>query len=522
MTEVEDLRARLAEADEVLRAIRCGEVDAVVVTGERGEQVYTLQGADCACRQLVETMSEGAATLSADGTILYCNACLAQILDRPLEQVIGASLPDFLPAEDRQGLDAILAQARTQPCRREISLQTSDGTPFPVYLAASRLQGESPEAAFCVVLTDLTQHKRNEQVVADERLARSILDQAAEAIVVCNEQSLILRASEAAQRFCEGSPLLRPFAEVFPLQAGASNPFDLARVLQGETLRDVDVFLDRQGRRLDLILNAGPLVSGRQILGSVVTLTDITRCKRTEEEQRRVSEELRQKNGELERFHYTASHDLRSPAVTFISFLGYLEQDLGSGDAAGIRSDLAHLRAAADKMVVRLDDLLHFSRLLRAEVPPGRFTLHQLAREVLETLTGPIVERAVRVEMAGADLPLSGDRGRLAEIWQNLVENSVKFMGQQPEPRIEIGVESGGAEPLFYVRDNGIGIDARFAGRIFEVFEKLDATSAGTGIGLAVVRRIVESNGGRIQVDSPGPGQGTCFRFTLPRALVGC
>ncbi|MEI6501037.1 MAG: PAS domain S-box protein, partial [Armatimonadota bacterium] len=225
MTEVEDLRARLAEAEEVLRAIRNGEVDAVVVTGEGGDQVYTLQGTGDVFRQLIETMSEGAATLSADGTILYCNACLAQILGRPLDKVIGASLPEFLLDEDRQALEAILAQARTRPCRREICLQTGEGTPFPVYLAASRLQGENAEGTFCVVLTDLREHKRNEQVVADERLARSILDQAAEAIIVCNEQSLILRASEAAHRFCEGSPLLRPFAEVFPLQAGASNPF---------------------------------------------------------------------------------------------------------------------------------------------------------------------------------------------------------------------------------------------------------------------------------------------------------
>ncbi len=519
-SEVEDLRARLAEAEEVLRAIRNGEVDAVMVTGESGDQVYTLQGADRVFRQLIETMSEGAATLSADGTILYGNACLAQILGRPLDQVIGASLPDFLLHEDRQALDAILAKARTQPCRREISLQTGEGGSCPVYLAASRLQGESAEVAFCVVLTDLTDHKRNEQVVADERLARSILDQAAEVIVVCNEQCLIIRASEAARRFCDGSPLLRPFAEVFPLQAGASSPFDLAPILQGETLRNVDVSLDRRGRKLDLILNAGPLVSGAQILGGVITLTDITPRRLAEQEQQRVSAELLQKNGELERFHYTASHDLRSPAVTFVSFLGFLERDLVSGDAARIRNDLAHLRAAAEKMVARLDDLLHFSRLGRAEVPPGRFTLHELAGEVLQALAGSIVERGVRVEIAGPDLPLSGDRLRLSEIWQNLVENAIKFMGHQPEPRVEIGVESGGPEPLFYVRDNGIGIDARFQARIFDVFEKLDATSEGTGIGLAIVKRLVESNGGSTRVDSPGPGHGSCFRFTLPGALV--
>jgi PAS domain S-box-containing protein len=520
VTEVEDLRARLAEAEEVLRAIRNGEVDAVVVTGEGGDQVYPLQGTGDVFRQLIETLSEGAATLSADGTILYCNACLAQILGRPLDQVIGASLLEFLLGEDRQALEAILAQARTRPCRREICLQSSEGTPFPVYLAASRLRGESAEGTFCVVLTDLTEHKRNEQVVADERLARSILDQAAEVIVVCNEQGVIIRASEAAVRFCDGSPLLRPFAEVFPLLADGSNPFDLAPVLKGGTLRCVDVFLDRQGQKLDLILNAGPLVNGPQILGGVITLTDITARKLAEEEQQRVSAELRQKNAELERFHYTASHDLRSPAVTFRTFLGFLERDLESGDAARIRSDLAHLDAAAEKMVQRLDDLLHLSRLGRAEAPHSRFTLHELAGEAVETLAGVIVERGVRVELVGPDPSLSGDRRRLSEIWQNLVENAVKFMGNQPEPCVQIGAEPEGAETLFYVRDNGIGIEPRFLGRIFDVFDKLDACSEGSGIGLAVVKRIVESNGGRIRVESAGPGQGACFRFTLPGVLV--
>ncbi len=249
-------------------------------------------------------------------------------------------------------------------------------------------------------------------------------------------------------------------------------------------------------------------------------MTDITRCKRAEAEQQRVSAELRQKNDELERFHYTASHDLRSPAVTFTSFLGFLERDLASGDAVRIRSDLKHLRAAAEKMVARLDDLLHYSRLGRAEAPPDRFTLHELAAEVVETLAGPIAERGVWVQIVGPDFPLSGDRFRLSEILQNLVENAIKFMGHQSEPRVEMGAEPEGAETMFYVRDNGIGIDARFTGRIFDVFEKLDAASVGTGIGLAIVKRIVESNGGCIRVDSLGPGHGACFRFTLPGALV--
>jgi len=283
--ELEDLRTRLAEAEEVVRAIRNGEVDAMVVAGERGQRVYTLSGADRTYRQLIETMSEGAVTLSADGVILYGNVRLAEMLERPLDQVLGSALRNYLPPADQQALDAILAQACTAPSRREINLKTSEGRLVPVYLSASRLQSEGAEMVFCLVLTDLTEQKSHEQIVAAERLARSILEQAAEAIVVCDEQGRVIRASQAAQRFCDGSPLLRPFAEVFPLRTDASDPFHLAPILQGETLRNVDVALDRQGQKLDLILNAGPLLSGQQILGCVVTLINNTERRRAEQTQ---------------------------------------------------------------------------------------------------------------------------------------------------------------------------------------------------------------------------------------------
>ena len=289
--ELEDVRARLAEAEAALRAVRNGEVDAVVVAGERGKQVYTLSGADRIYRQFIETMSEGAATLSANGDILYCNARLAGMLGRTLDQVLGTALRNYLPPADQQALDVVLAQARTEPSRREINLKTSEGRLTPVYLSASHLQSNAAEVVFCLVFTDLTEQKSHEQIAAMEQQARLILEQAAEAIIVCDEQGRIIRASRAAQQICDGSPLLRPFAEVFPLRTDASDSFPLAPILQGETLRNVDVALDRQGQKFDLILNAGPLFNDQQILGCVVTLTDITERKRSEEELR-VSQQI--------------------------------------------------------------------------------------------------------------------------------------------------------------------------------------------------------------------------------------
>ena len=123
------------------------------------------------------------------------------------------------------------------------------------------------------------------------------------------------------------------------------------------------------------------------------------------------------------------------------------------------------------------------------------------------------------MEIADSGVVLCGDRSRLVEIWQNLVENACKFMGDQQNPRIEIGVDGCGPESLFFVRDNGIGIDPRFHSKVFGLFEKLEAGGDGTGLGLALVKRIVELYDGTIRVESAGTGKGATIFFTLPSAI---
>jgi signal transduction histidine kinase len=147
--------------------------------------------------------------------------------------------------------------------------------------------------------------------------------------------------------------------------------------------------------------------------------------------------------------------------------------------------------------------------------PVETIPFQEIAREAVDRLHGRLTERGVSVEIAG-DLPeVRGDRVRLVEVVQNLVENAVKFMGDQKAPRIEIGVVRAEGEESFFVRDNGIGIEARFHEQVFGLFDKLDPQVEGTGVGLALVRRIVELHGGRIWLESAGPGQGSTFWFTL-------
>ena len=225
--------------------------------------------------------------------------------------------------------------------------------------------------------------------------------------------------------------------------------------------------------------------------------------------------ELESKNSELERFTYTVSHDLKSPLFTIRGFLGYLEQDALSGNHERMKSDMQRITDATDKMQRLLNELLELSRVGRLRNEAAYVPFEELAQEAIELVHGRIMQRGIAIKIH-ADLPtVYGDRQRLLEVIQNLVDNAAKFMGDQKEPRIEIGQE--GEEqgmPILYVQDNGIGILPEHYDRVFGLFNKLDVKTDGTGIGLALVKRIVEVHGGRIWVQSE-PGKGSTFYFTL-------
>lgn len=255
---------------------------------------------------------------------------------------------------------------------------------------------------------------------------------------------------------------------------------------------------------------------------NIVLQRAVRERKHADRERRRLIVELEAKNAEMERFTYTVSHDLKAPLITIRGFLGLLEKDTIAGEIERVNRDIAQINSAAAKMQRLLGELLELCRIGRVVGKPRDVFLAELAHEVVEMLAGQISQRGAKVEIA-PDLPaVYGDRARLFEVLQNLICNAVEFMGAQPDPRIEIGARSDGQETVFYVRDNGMGIDPRHHERIFGLFNRLDPKSDGTGIGLALAKRIVEVHGGRIWVESEGRGRGSTFCFSIPEkgALV--
>ncbi|MBL8019202.1 MAG: PAS domain-containing protein [Leptospirales bacterium] len=246
-------------------------------------------------------------------------------------------------------------------------------------------------------------------------------------------------------------------------------------------------------------------------------ITDINDNIALEMDRERLIRELENKNSELERFTYTVSHDLKSPIVTIKGFVGMLRQDLASGSTDNIQEDLNRIEGAADKMSGLLSDLLDLSRAGHALHPIELLEMRKVIDSTLELLAGGIKEHGIVVEV-DEDIPqVSADPKRIAEVWQNLIENAIKYRNPLEKlPRIQIGCRNEANQLTFFVRDNGIGIDPKYREIIFGHFNQLNPAIEGSGIGLSIARRIVEGHGGKIWVESPPNGNGSVFCFTLP------
>jgi len=515
-----ELEARLAEAEETLHAIRTGEVDALVVSGPDGDQIFALEGADHAYRLLVEEMQEGTVTLNQDGLILYANRRFAAMMKAPVESIVGSNIQRFLAADRYPMFARMLANNKTQPQRCELTLLATDRTQIPVHVALNWLHTGGIRT-ICVVINDLTEQRHYEAMVEDGELSRLILEQAAEAIVVIDARGMILRASESAQKLAARNILLQPFDTVFHLREG-DNPIDTAQLLSaalaGEGFKSSEVSLLHSDKSYStLLLSAGPLWSeNRELLGCAITLTDITERKKSEEALAWQAQELERSNSDLRQFAYAVSHDLREPIRIVTIYSQLLEKKYKGSLDEQAAAFIQHTVEAAQRVETLLEDLLAYTQTAEGpQTVDSPVDANVCWAKILGLFEAAIAESGAIV--TSDPLPvLRVTEVHIQQLLQNLVGNSLKYRSQAP-PRIHISAERERDMWKLSVADNGIGIDEQYHKQVFGLFKRLHGSGkyAGSGMGLAICHKIVERYGGRMWIESEA-GKGSKFFFTLP------
>jgi two-component system sensor kinase FixL len=445
--------------------------------------------------------------------------------------VIGKTVGILFPKGSREKSMDLIRSTMTGPRWEliEVPIQRTDGSVRTVLWNSANLFGPDQKTLLATIAQgqDVTEQKKAEEALREtSAYLQNLIDYANTPIIVWDPDLRITRfnhAFEGLTGLASESTIGRTVDILFPEESREESLTKIRSSMTGRRWELIEVPIQRTDGSVRTVLwNSANLFGPDQktLIATIAQGQDVTDLRKATLERENLIEELERKNAELERFTYTVSHDLKSPLITIKGFLGFLEEDARSGNSEQLNTDIARIQHAADVMQDLLGDLLQLSRIGRIVNPPTRISFRDLAREAVELVGAQIRKKEVKVEIAPDFPDVYGDRARLLEVMQNLVENAVKFMGYQAEPKVEIGIRYDQGTPVFFVRDNGIGIDPKFRSKIFGLFEKLDRKTEGTGVGLALVKRIIEHHGGRIWVDSEGVGKGSTFWFTLSGSVA--
>jgi PAS domain S-box-containing protein len=552
---IAELEARLAEAEETLRAIRSGEVDALVVAGPQGDQVFTLRGAETTYRLLIEEMSEGALLLGPEGTVLYANARFAELAGVALEQVIGSPWERFFEPAEQPRLKELLQAARTASVREEFQLQVAGAAPRPVQLSLCPMQRDEIKS-FSVVVADLTERKAAEQALraANEELEERVRERTVE-LRRSNEQ---LRESEERLRVVrENSPdgflILRPirdgqgrvidFTWVYENDAGGRMNGTDPKAVVGRRLleffpglRDTQilkvyqqvaetgercVFEDQYGGetmpkptwfRLAVVPAGGDIA---------ILAQDITKRKEFQAELERLVEErtakLQEMVGELEHFSYSLIHDMRAPLRAMQGFAHLMTEACTNCAEEEPKNFLRLVMTSAERMDLLITDALNYSKAVRQELALMPVDTGVLLRGMLDSYPELQPSKA-NIEIQGGLPVVMGNEAGLTQCFSNLLNNAVKFVKAGQEPQIRIRAEQRDGWARIWVEDEGIGIAGTMLPRVFDMFARGHTSYEGTGIGLALVRKVMARMGGKAGVESE-EGKGSRFWIELKLAI---
>ncbi len=275
-------------------------------------------------------------------------------------------------------------------------------------------------------------------------------------------------------------------------------------------------WLRKDGDIRNVFLKLAPLNPLDFDEGFIFTAVDVTERIQAQEERESLIKQLEDQNAQLEQFTYTVSHDLKSPIITIDGFVSMLSRYPAIQGSKELQNIIIRIRNATKIMGTLLTGLLELSRVGRIINPPEPYPLSKLIEDALELVSGRIEQNSIKIN-ADLDLPVvSVDSKRIVMVLMNLIDNAAKAVEHVENPQITIGQTTNNSEIVFFIKDNGVGIEEKYFGKIFGLFNKLESNVEGTGIGLALVKRIIEFHGGRIWVESDGLNQGSTFYFTLP------
>jgi PAS domain S-box-containing protein len=496
---------------------------------------------DAKYRGLLEAAPDAMVVVNQRGEIVLLNVQAEKQFGYSRDELVGQKVKNIIPEGFAERLIADATRSTAEALAQqmgmgiELSGRRKDGSEFPIEIMLSPLESAEGILVTAAIRDISVRRAAEKHLVQMEGRYRGLLEAAPDAMVVVNQGGEIVLVNVQAEKqfgYSRDELVGQKVKNIIPEGFAERLIADATRSTAEALAQQIGMGIELSGRRKDggefpIEIMLSPLESAEGILVTAA-IRNISARKKSEEDnaelERRVEERtkqlgvanqvLEQSNVELKQFAYVASHDLQSPLRSISGFVQLLQLEYEGKLDEQAQDWIRRTVHSIEQMQTLIRDLLSYSRVDARSRPFTQIPFVEIVNDALTLLDSSIHDSGAQVTWDTLPV-IMGDRSQLVQLVQNLIGNGLNYRGDQP-PRIHVSAERRGAEWMFSVRDNGIGIDPKYHEQIFEIFKRLHDQKEypGTGIGLAVCRRVVNRHGGKIWVESE-PGHGSTFCFTI-------